>query len=144
MIWCLICWGVLALSIVALVIYFETDIIPYSDVISGIISACLVISAIGTLFTGVFAIGTLNGSPTNMIYYEEQYNSLIARINAVENHEEGYDILVNGDLYSDIANYNDRVRSGRYWNNSLWTNWLTMDIWDELPIIEWEVIDDAE
>ncbi len=50
--------------------------------------------------------------------------------------EEDKDVIVQNQLYNDIIEYNDLVRSNKHYSESLWTNWFLSEKWREMKEIE--------
>ena len=47
-------------------------------------------------------------------------------------------VTVKNQLYSDIAEYNAKLRNAKHWANSPWTNWFYPKEWNELEYIKEE------
>lgn len=50
--------------------------------------------------------------------------------------EEDEDVIIQNQLYNDIIEYNDLVRSNKHYSESLWTNWFLSEKWREMKEIE--------
>lgn len=65
----------------------------------------------------------------------DRYYSLLYRIDHVTAES---DFNIRYDLYSDIAEYNDKLESNKRWQYNVWVGFAWSDIYDEFPFIdEW-------
>ena len=98
------------------------DYISFTIILVSIIS-----SAICTLF--LFKGHTYLGK-SEVVAMEEKRNAIVSAMN------DDTPVTIKNQLYSDIAEYNTKVRNAKHWANSPWTNWFYPKEWNELEYIE--------
>lgn len=69
---------------------------------------------------------------SEVIEMEEKRIAIVSAMN------DDTPVTVKNQLYSDIAEYNSKLRNAKHWANSPWTNWFYPQEWNELDYIKEE------
>lgn len=127
----IICLVILALSIFS-ALFFRKEFRNFEHEILCITTwSALVISAIIFIFSGIYIIVEQSSYSRNSILTE--YNERYKVITTAMDREEDLTLLA-----SDISNYNKKILKGRMNADNPWINWFTNDVYDEIPLIEFE------
>ena len=94
---------------------------------------CVVILGLTLLICGMILIINYASAPRDRIYMEETYAAL-------KYAETDLDATIDFTYYEEIISYNAEVRKHQRWNNGIWISWFIPDFWDELPLIEYDLI----
>jgi hypothetical protein len=96
----------------------------------------LVLILLSTFSTVGCIFGLLNGhtylGKSEVVKMEEKRTAIVSAMN------DDAPVTVKNQLYSDIAEYNAKVRNAKHWANSPWTNWFYPKEWNELEYIKEE------
>lgn len=142
MIWTLIGIGLFVLSFVCIWIaykaekkYCETGENKY-DTIDDVCGVIGVGSFIFSLFilafctVGIIMTHTYSGT-SEVLEMKEKHDALVAA------QQEEKPVTVQNQLYTDIAEYNSKLRKEKHWANSPWTNWMYPKGYNDLEYIEY-------
>lgn len=99
---------------------------PWDDVMLGTGLSLLVLSLLTIIVLSIAAIDINTRDDYRFERLEAKRASLELRLDEMECAPEKSIVEVNS-LYSDIYSYNMEVKAYKYWNDSLWTNWLYSD-----------------
>ena len=87
-----------------------------------------------TIASVICVLGLLNGhtylGKSDVIATKEKRAAIVSAMN------DDTPVTIRNQLYSDIAEYNTKVRNAKHWANSPWTNWFCPREWNELEYIE--------
>lgn len=119
--------GIVLLTIALLIIsiigaflaykYYWASESPHLALIS-IIAVIAIIFFAGVMFWEIVFIGVNQGKAQNT------YNQMLYTKEVLEYRLESGELQGNELLYKDITEYNNKVRSVKYYYNNLWTSWF--------------------
>lgn len=94
-----------------------------------------------TIFFGLF-LGTLTALCLGLglchIDDRDEYNQLVYQKQVLEYRLEQGELEGNELLWKDITDFNNNIRSKKYWRNNPWTNWFNNPLINKVDYIEIE------
>ena len=131
----LIVFIILAILIIAsLVLYIENHRYYSNDYIIFTAMTFIIFAVIGLVFSCGFIIGNHATAPSEKAQLEADYE-ILTTLYENDTFNTDSDVIGNSDLYNSISEYNRKVVAGRANQDSLWLNWFTPHIYDDLELI---------
>lgn len=98
---------------------------------------CYVLSVAGACVTVfMFALIILNNATGNITYEKVMAEREVIEYQ-LENQTFVNDNFVGtNELFTQIGEFNGKVKSCQMYHNSIWTNWFYSDIWDKIELID--------
>ena len=122
------------LIITSLVLYIENKRYYGNDCIKTTAVIFIVFAIVALITASIFIITRQACAPSEKAQLEAEYEVLtILYKNDTFNNDN--DAIGNSELYMRILEYNKQVAVGKTSQNSLWLNWFTPHIYDELELI---------
>jgi len=119
---------VFILGIIMCILYSKSKLPKWFDYISFVMIFLSIISS------SICTLWLLNGhtylGKSEVIEMEEKRIAIVSAMN------DDAPVTVKNQLYSDIAEYNAKLRNTKHWANSPWTNWFYPQEWNELEYIK--------
>jgi hypothetical protein len=122
------------LIIASIVLYIEEHRYYGNDYIVFTAALFLILSAMGLVISCGFIIGNHATAPAEKAQLEADYE-ILTTLYENDTFNTDSDAIGNSDLYNNISEYNRKVVAGRANQNSLWLNWFTPHIYDDLELI---------
>lgn len=115
--------------------YFDTREDKWDTIydIFGITGICLAFASGLILLVcigGIICAHTYAGK-SNVLEMQEKYDALVAAQTTEQ------PVTVQNQLYTEIAEYNTKLRKLQHWTNSKWTNWIYPNEYNDLKYIEY-------
>ena len=103
------------------------------DDIFGITGCCLLLASgliLSVCIIGIICAHTYAGK-SKVLEMQEKYNALVAAQTTEQ------PVTVQNQLYTEIAEYNTKLRKEQHYANSPWTNWMYSEGYNDLKYIEY-------
>ena len=124
--------GLLAIGVIMLIINGKFEFSwKIHDILLNVGIPCVATGLLLSLVSGGIALG-------NAAFYDLDYQNALHEREVIEYRLDHMSENITGNemLYSDIVNFNNKLRSQKKWANNPWTNWFNNEKIAELDYIE--------
>lgn len=124
--------GLLAIGVIMLIINGKFEFSwKIHDILFNVGIPCVAAGLLLSLVSGGIALG-------NAVFYDLDYQNALHEREVIEYRLDHMSENITGNemLYSDIVNFNNKLRSQKKWANNPWTNWFNNEKIAALDYIE--------